>query len=66
MREYQITTALVAAYIGCRDTDVYTIQSPSLKAVPLNYSQDYLTKIMLDRITQAKKKPQKNLASLVK
>lgn len=66
MRDYHVTTGIVIAYKNSFDVDVYNIQKPTKDAAPLDYSQEYFTRIMLSRKLNNKKKNEKTLANLVK
>lgn len=54
------------AFMNTFDIVVYNIQKPSKENIPLDYTQDYFNKLILQRKLNAKKKPEKSLASLVK
>lgn len=66
MREYMVTTGVVLAYLHTFDVDLFNLQTPSKDTVPQQFSQDYLTKILLARKVVTKKKPEKNLATVIK
>ena len=61
MKEYNITTGIIIAYLGTFDVEVYNIQRPSKDATPENYSQEYYSKVMVARKLNAKKKNEKTL-----
>lgn len=54
------------AYLNTFDIQIYNFQKPSKEVIPLDYSYDYLNKLIMQRKINMKKKPEKNLATLVK
>jgi len=61
MKTYFITTGFFIAYKNSFDVNIYSIQSPSLEACPKDYTNDYFTKIIVNRRLNAKKKVENNI-----
>jgi hypothetical protein len=66
IKEFFITTGIVLAYQGSFESYLYSIQTPSKERVPADYSIEYYNKLILHKRLSAKKKVEKNLATLVK
>lgn len=56
MKAYMVTTGFLVAYKNTFDVEIYNIQAPSKEATPQDYSQDYFSKIMVQRKLNSKKK----------
>jgi len=54
------------AYLNTFDINVYNMQRPIKENIPLDYSEDYFSKVLHQRKLNAKKKNEKSLAALVK
>lgn len=61
-----VTTGIVVAYMNAFQVQIYNLQNPSKDSVPLDYSNDYYSKILMQRKISTKKKNEKNLSQLVK
>lgn len=66
MKQYLVTTSVVIAYMNTFTVQIYNLQNPSKDSVPLDYSNDYYSKILMQRKISSKKKNEKNLSQLVK
>lgn len=66
MKEYYVTTGLVIAYKNTFDVEVYNIQAPTKETIPEDYSNEYYSRIMVQRKLNVKKSKEKTLASLIK
>ena len=66
MKAYMVTTGFLVAYKNTFDVQIYNLQSPSKETTPLDYSQDYFSKILVQRKLNAKKKNEKTLSSLIR
>ena len=62
MKEYYITTGLILAYTNTFDVEVYNIQAPTKQATPGDYSNEYFSRVMVQRKLSIKKKNEKSLA----
>jgi hypothetical protein len=56
MKTYIMTTGLVVSYQNSFDVRVYNIQRPSKEACPQDYSNDYFSKILVQRRLNSVKK----------
>lgn len=66
MKAHMVTTGFLVAYKNTFVVEIYNIQSPTKEAAPQDYSQDYFSKIMVQRKLNSKKKNEKTLSALIK
>ena len=67
MKTSVLTTGFLVAYTNSFDVKVFNIQKPSKETCTQDYSQEYFTRIVLQRRVNAQqKKNDKSLASLIK
>lgn len=66
MKQYLVTSGIVIAYMNTFSVQIYNLQNPSKESVPQDYSNDFYSKILMQRKLSSKKKNEKNLSQLVK
>jgi len=66
MKAFMVTTGLLVAYRNSFDVHIYNIQAPSKDTTPQDYSQEYYSKILVQRRLNGKKKNEKTLSSLIR
>eukprot|EP00347_Sterkiella_histriomuscorum_P023831 403333237 len=66
VKEYFITTGMVIAYQGQFDVQVYNIQKASKERILGDFTLEYFNKLIMQKKLNAKKKQEKNLATLIR
>lgn len=65
MKTYFVTTGFFVAYLNSFDVLVYNLQQPNKETCPQDYSNEYFTKIVVQRKLNASKKKDASLLNFV-